>query len=113
MYFLCCISQVATTLNSTDIALVSQLTILLHCPLIHVPCRSGKIKLPAYVDHVKTGPHKELSPYDKDWYYIRAASIARHIYLRKGVGIGALGKVYGGNMCVHILLYIHTHTHNC
>ena len=58
--------------------------------------RSGKIKLPLYVDFVKTGPHKELSPYDKDWYYIRAASIARHIYLRKGVGIGALAKVYGG-----------------
>ncbi|XP_003387776.1 PREDICTED: 40S ribosomal protein S19-like [Amphimedon queenslandica] len=57
---------------------------------------SGKIKLPLYVDFVKTGPHKELSPYDKDWYYIRAASIARHIYLRKGVGIGALAKVYGG-----------------
>ena len=45
---------------------------------------------------MKTGPHKELSPYDKDWYYIRAASVARHIYLRKGVGIGALSKVYGG-----------------
>ena len=34
--------------------------------------RSGKITLPAYVDYVKTGKHKELAPYDKDWYYIRA-----------------------------------------
>lgn len=33
--------------------------------------RSAKIKLPAYVDYVKTGRHKELAPYDKDWYYIR------------------------------------------
>ena len=39
-----------------------------------MPCiiRSGKIALPAYVDYVKTGKHKELAPYDKDWYYIRA-----------------------------------------
>lgn len=64
--------------------------------LLLIMFRSGKIKLPVYVDYVKTGPHKELSPYDKDWYYIRAASVARHIYLRKGVGIGALSKVYGG-----------------
>ena len=34
-------------------------------------CRSGKITLPAYVDYVKTGKHKELAPYDSDWYYIR------------------------------------------
>ena len=75
--------------------------------IVYVPCRSGKVKLPAYVDHVKTGPHKELSPYDKDWYYIRAASIARHIYLRKGVGIGALGKVYGGNVCITCCVYMY------
>ena len=35
-------------------------------------CRSGKIKLPDYVDYAKTAKHKELAPYDKDWYYIRA-----------------------------------------
>ena len=34
--------------------------------------RSGKIALPNYVDYVKTGKHKELAPYDKGWYYIRA-----------------------------------------
>ena len=37
--------------------------------------RSGKIKLPPYVDYVKTGRHKELAPYDKDWYYIRAGEL--------------------------------------
>lgn len=58
--------------------------------------RSDKIKLPDYVDYVKTAKHKELAPYDRDWYYIRAASVVRHIYLRKGVGVGALQKVYGG-----------------
>ena len=54
------------------------------------------MKLPHYVDYYKTGHHNELAPYDKDWYYIRAASVARHIYIRKGVGIGALSKIYGG-----------------
>ena len=51
------------------------------------------------MDYIKTGKSKELAPYDKDWYYIRAASVARHIYLRRGVGVGALTKVYGG-VCV-------------
>ncbi|XP_065901400.1 small ribosomal subunit protein eS19-like [Dysidea avara] len=58
--------------------------------------KTGKITLPAYVDYVKTGKHKELAPYDKDWYYIRAASVARHIYLRPSAGVGALQKIYGG-----------------
>lgn len=54
------------------------------------------MKLPHYVDYYKTGQFNELAPYDKDWYYHRAASVARHIYVRKGVGIGALSKIYGG-----------------
>ena len=57
--------------------------------------RQGKMELPKWVDLVKTASHKELSPYDGDWYYIRAASIARKIYLRPNTGIGALTKVYG------------------
>lgn len=67
------------------------------------------------MDIVKTGSFKELAPYDPDWYYIRAgmlvslstveifinlncglAAVARHIYLRKDVGIGALTKLHGG-----------------
>lgn len=58
--------------------------------------KSGKIKVPSYVDIVKTGKHKELAPYDPDWFYVRAAAVARHVYLRGGVGVGALRKVYGG-----------------
>jgi len=46
---------------------------------------------------VKTAVFKELSPYGDDWYYIRAASIARKIYLRPGTGVGALQKWYGGS----------------
>ena len=36
--------------------------------------------------YVFLGVHKELAPYDPDWYYIRAAAIVRKIYLRQGTG---------------------------
>ncbi|XP_027167747.1 40S ribosomal protein S19-3-like [Coffea eugenioides] len=59
--------------------------------------RSGKIELPPWTDIVKTGTLKELAPYDPDWYYIRAASMARKIYLRGGLGVGAFRRIYGGS----------------
>ena len=58
--------------------------------------RSGKMELPIWSDVVKTASFKEHSPYDPDWYYIRAASIARKVYLRQNTGVGSLRKVYGG-----------------
>ncbi|GAA5992912.1 hypothetical protein JCM10908_001402 [Rhodotorula pacifica] len=58
--------------------------------------RSGKLEVPVWVDVVKTGTGKELAPYDADWFYIRTAAVARFIYLRKHVGVGALQKVHGG-----------------
>ena len=36
-----------------------------------------------------------MPPQDIDWYYVRAASVARHVYLRKTVGVGRLRKVHG------------------
>jgi small subunit ribosomal protein S19e len=38
---------------------------------------------------------KELPPLDPDWYYVRAASVARKIYLNGGIGVGALARWYG------------------
>ncbi|KAG8189649.1 hypothetical protein JTE90_018498 [Oedothorax gibbosus] len=58
--------------------------------------KSGKLKVPEWVDVVKTGVHKELAPYDEDWFYTRCASVARHLYIRSPAGIGALTKIYGG-----------------
>ncbi|CDS05217.1 Putative 40S ribosomal protein S19-A [Lichtheimia ramosa] len=60
--------------------------------------RTGKLEIPKWVDIVKTGTHKELAPYDPDWFFVRAASVARHIYIRKCVGVGALKKVHGGRI---------------
>jgi small subunit ribosomal protein S19e len=48
-----------------------------------------------WVDTVKTGVAKELPPQEIDWFYVRAASVARHVYLRKTVGVGRLRKVHG------------------
>ncbi|XP_047951526.1 40S ribosomal protein S19-1-like [Salvia hispanica] len=59
--------------------------------------RSGKMELPEWTDIVKTGVLKELAPYDPDWYYIRAASMARKIYLRGGIGVGSFRRIYGGS----------------
>ncbi|KAK9005463.1 hypothetical protein V6N11_042896 [Hibiscus sabdariffa] len=53
-------------------------------------------RAPPWTDIVKTGKLKELPPYDPDWYYIRAASMARKIYLRGGLGVGAFRRIYGG-----------------
>ena len=34
--------------------------------------KTGKMEVPKWVDLCKTGPFKELAPYDEDFYYIRA-----------------------------------------
>ena len=44
-----------------------------------------------------TGTLKELGPYDPDWYYTRAAAVARKVYLQPGMGVGALQKKFGGS----------------
>ncbi|BES99575.1 ribosomal protein [Nesidiocoris tenuis] len=58
--------------------------------------KSGKLKVPEWVDLVKNGKHNELAPYDADWYYTRCASLLRHIYFRSPVGVGAVTKIFGG-----------------
>jgi small subunit ribosomal protein S19e len=45
-----------------------------------------QLPIPGWADTVKTGVAKELPPFDPDWFYYRAASTARHVYLRKTVG---------------------------
>jgi small subunit ribosomal protein S19e len=60
-----------------------------------LPNRDVLIFSSGWVDTVKTGPAKELPPQSIDWFYVRAAAIARHVYLRKTVGVGRLRKVHG------------------
>ncbi|XP_070661275.1 small ribosomal subunit protein eS19z-like [Malus domestica] len=56
-----------------------------------------QVELPPWTYIVKTTRFKELAPYDPDWYYVRAASMARKIYLRGGLGVGAFRRIYGGS----------------
>merc|ERR1712038_1334835 len=58
--------------------------------------KSGKLPVPEWADTVKTAIFKELSPYDRDWYYVRCASTMRHLYVRGGAGVKSFQKIYGG-----------------
>lgn len=58
--------------------------------------KEGKLTQPKWVDIVKTGTHKQLSPVNPDWFYVRCAAIARNVYLRPGTGVGALRNRFGG-----------------
>lgn len=56
---------------------------------------SDAFVLPEWVDIVKTANGRELPPLDPNWFYVRAASIARKVYLNDGIGVGALARWYG------------------
>merc|ERR1712048_1450934 len=58
--------------------------------------KTNKIELPKWVDLVKTGHYHELTPYDEDWFYTRAAAIMRKIYVKPNVGVGRLANKFGG-----------------
>ncbi|XP_026638894.1 40S ribosomal protein S19-like isoform X2 [Microtus ochrogaster] len=51
--------------------------------------RSGKLKVPEWVDTVKLAKHKELALYDENWFYTRAAFTARHLYPCGGARVGS------------------------
>ncbi len=53
------------------------------------------IKAPAWIGYAKSGPHAERKPQDKDFWYVRSASILRKLYIEKNVGVGRLRTWYG------------------
>ena len=55
-----------------------------------------KIEPPSWSYFVKTGSHTEKVPQNKDWWYIRCASILRKIYLHGPISVNALRTEYGG-----------------
>lgn len=56
---------------------------------------SNKVKLPENYDILKTGYGREHAPEDRNWYYIRLASIVRKIILKGRVSHGKLAADYG------------------
>ena len=45
--------------------------------------------------YVKTAAHKELSPFDPNWLYLRAASLARKVYFKQRLGVRKFKTIYG------------------
>ncbi|MHA2296987.1 MAG: 30S ribosomal protein S19e [Candidatus Hodarchaeales archaeon] len=58
--------------------------------------KEGTIVAPEWADYVKTSHSRENRPVQDDWFYIRAASIMRKVYMRGPIGVSRLRKPYGG-----------------
>ena len=54
-----------------------------------------ELRPPEWSHYTKTGAHKERPPEQPDWWYVRAASVLRRIYLDGPVGISRLRTYYG------------------
>ncbi len=54
-----------------------------------------KFKKPDWADYVKTGSHVERMPENPDWWYYRAASVLRKVYVNGPVGVQSLRVAYG------------------
>lgn len=55
-----------------------------------------EIKPPEWAKFVKSGVHKQRPPEQQDFWYIRAASVLRRIYVDGPVGVERLRSYYGG-----------------
>lgn len=56
-----------------------------------------QVKPPAWARFAKSGTDREYPPLQEDWWYIRAASIMRKLYMRgEPVGIESMRVAYGG-----------------
>ena len=55
-----------------------------------------EITPPTWSEFVKTGSAKEKPPTDPNWWYVRAASILRKLYIRPDIGVQRLRNAYGG-----------------
>ena len=55
-----------------------------------------EFEIPEWMVFVKTGTAKSRPPFERDFWYKRAASILRQAYIRGIVGVGRLRTRYGG-----------------
>ncbi|MEM2869508.1 MAG: 30S ribosomal protein S19e [Thermoplasmata archaeon] len=51
---------------------------------------------PEWAAYVKTGPHREKPPEQRDWWHIRMAAILRKVYILGPVGSSRLSAKFGG-----------------
>jgi len=55
------------------------------------------VEQPEWSRFVKTGSHAERPPTSSEWWFTRAASLMRKLYLHGPVGLGDLERAYGGS----------------
>ena len=55
-----------------------------------------RIEMPSWAKFVKTGRNRQRPPTQEDWWWIRAASILRKVYIDGPVGVSRLRTWYGG-----------------
>lgn len=58
------------------------------------------MEAPEWAKFAKTGSHAERPPLNQEWWFTRAASIMRKLYLHAPVGISDLERGYGGSKAV-------------
>lgn len=54
------------------------------------------MQVPEWTRVVKTGANKQRPPEQKDWWYLRSASVLKQIYMDGPVGVEKLRSFYGG-----------------
>ncbi len=57
-----------------------------------------QVKPPPWVGRAKTSAHAEAPPISEDWWYIRAASMMRKLYVHGPSGVSRLAAAYGGRL---------------
>jgi len=55
-----------------------------------------KVLAPDFAKFVKTGSNREKAPQDKDWWYVRMASILRKVAINDKTTVNSLRTYYGG-----------------
>lgn len=58
--------------------------------------KQKEIQAPEWAPFVKTGAHKQRVPVNKDWWYVRVASILSKVEKYGPIGTNKLAKQYGG-----------------
>ena len=52
---------------------------------------------PEWAPYVKTAAHRERTPVQPDWWYLRSAALLRKIALKGPIGTQRLAKLYSGS----------------
>lgn len=67
----------------------------------------GFEKGPEFIRFAKTGSHAERPPTQKNFWYIRCASVLRQAYAKETIGVNRLRRHYGGRKARGVRPEIH------